>query len=337
MIEPRYPLAVPGGGRHRPRRPGGGGASRTRRARGRPARAPRAARRPRRSTASSPRRSTALHDPRLLPDADALRRRGSARARAAGERVLVFGDFDADGLTGLAILTIAFRRLGIEVDPVRPEPARRGPRPVAARRSRPRREAGATVIVTVDCGTTSLPEIAEAQATRDRRARHRPSPRARRSCPAAVAIVNPQRADSALPGAPPGRERRRLQARPAAPRRRAWRPGGGPRAGGPGDDRQRRRRRRRSSARRGRSSGSAWSGCGRSRGPGSSRSSPPPGSRPTAVDMETIGFALAPRINAAGRVGEALVAARLLLAEDAGGGRRRSRRSSRRRTSAGGT
>ena len=33
--------------------------------------------------------------------------------------------------------------------------------------------------------------------------------------------------------------------------------------------------------------------------------------------METISFALAPRINAAGRVGEALVAARLLLAEDA--------------------
>jgi single-stranded-DNA-specific exonuclease len=36
----------------------------------------------------------------------------------------------------------------------------------------------------------------------------------------------------------------------------------------------------------------------------------------SSIDMETIGFAIAPRINAAGRVGEALVAARLLLAED---------------------
>src|SRR5690349_12077296 len=50
-----------------------------------------------------------LHDPRLLPDADiALERLRVARERR--ERVQVFGDFDADGLTGLAILTLALRR-----------------------------------------------------------------------------------------------------------------------------------------------------------------------------------------------------------------------------------
>ena len=37
---------------------------------------------------------------------------------------------------------------------------------------------------------------------------------------------------------------------------------------------------------------------------------------PAAVDLETVSFALAPRLNAAGRVGEALEAARLLLADD---------------------
>ena len=48
----------------------------------------------------------------------------------------------------------------------------------------------------------------------------------------------------------------------------------------------------------------------------SPRSSSGPGSRPAAVDLETVSFALAPRLNAAGRMGEALEAARLLLAED---------------------
>ena len=62
---------------------------------------------------------TALHDPRLLPDADVFLER-LARARRDGERVMVFGDFDADGLTGLAILVRALRRFGIEVIPYVP-------------------------------------------------------------------------------------------------------------------------------------------------------------------------------------------------------------------------
>src|SRR4051812_6723821 len=48
-----------------------------------------------------------LCDPALLPDALVFRDRVTA-AIAAREPVMVFGDFDADGLTGLAILVRAF-------------------------------------------------------------------------------------------------------------------------------------------------------------------------------------------------------------------------------------
>src|SRR4051794_35044851 len=53
-----------------------------------------------------------LHDPNRLPDAGIFRDRIAA-ARERREQVLVFGDFDADGITGLAIVTLALRRLGI--------------------------------------------------------------------------------------------------------------------------------------------------------------------------------------------------------------------------------
>src|SRR5262245_45199114 len=57
-----------------------------------------------------------LHDTAALPDADRVLAR-LRLARDRGENVLVFGDFDADGLTGLAILTVALRRFGVAVEP----------------------------------------------------------------------------------------------------------------------------------------------------------------------------------------------------------------------------
>ncbi len=137
-----------------------------------------------------------LHDPRLLPDAEAFRER-IARARAAGERLMVFGDFDADGLTGLAILVRTFRRLGIDAIPYVPSRLDEG-HGLSRKAVAAAVEAGARVIVTVDCGSTSGPEIDEA-----RRAgidvlvtdHHRLPP----ELPAALAIVNPQRSDSRYP------------------------------------------------------------------------------------------------------------------------------------------
>lgn len=253
-----------------------------------------------------------LHDPRLLPDAGVFAAR-IARARAAGERVLVFGDFDADGLTGLAILTITLRSLGIEVIPYVPSRLDEG-HGLSRTAVAAAREAGASIIVTVDCGTTSLPEIAEARdlgidvLVTDHH-------RVPAELPAAVAIVNPQRADSRYP------ERRLAGSGVAfklAQLLLADEPGGPAAALALAD-----------LAAIG-SVADVVPILGETRaivrlGLERLRIEPRPGVvallatagiAATAVDIETIGFALAPRINAASRVGEALVAARLLLAED---------------------
>ena len=220
-----------------------------------------------------------LHDPELLPDAAAFRDR-IARARRDGERVLVFGDFDADGLTGLAIVVLALRRLGVTAIPYVPSRLEEGHglshAAVAAAR-----EAGATVIVTVDCGTTSLPEIA---AARDAGidvlvTDHHRVPA---ELPAAIGGRQPAAGRQPLPGAAARRQRRRVQDRPAAARgrarRRRPRPSSWPTsrrsAASPTSSR--------CSARRGRSSGSASTGSGAGRGRGSPRSWPRPGSRRAA-------------------------------------------------------
>lgn len=255
----------------------------------------------------------ALHDPGLLPDAASFRAR-IARARRDGERVMVFGDFDADGLTGLAILVAALGRLGVATLPYVPSRIDEG-HGLSLTAVAAARVAGATVIVTVDCGTTSLAEIAAARTdgidvlVTDHH-------RVPAELPAAVAIVNPQRPDSSYP-------ERRLSGSGVAFKLAqlllADEPGG-PQAALDLSDLA--------------TVGSVADVVpilGETRaivrlGLDRLRTSPRPGIAallavagvaPAAVDTETLGFAVAPRINAASRVGEAMVAARLLLAEDA--------------------
>jgi single-stranded-DNA-specific exonuclease len=101
-----------------------------------------------------------LHDPGLLPDAAVVRARVAA-ARRAGESVLVLGDFDADGLTGLAILTEALRRLGLTVEPYVPDRTDEGHGLSMAAVERAR-AAGHTLILTADTGSASVAEVAAA-------------------------------------------------------------------------------------------------------------------------------------------------------------------------------
>jgi single-stranded-DNA-specific exonuclease len=247
-----------------------------------------------------------LNDPALLPDAAVFRERIEA-ARTRSERVMVFGDFDADGITGLAILTLAIRAFGVDVVPYVPSRLEEGHGLSRAAVSAAA-AAGATVIVTVDTGTSSLDEIGVAVelgidvlVTDHHRVPER--------LPPALAIVNPQRADSRYPdrrlsGSGVAFALARLLLGEAALAFADLAAIGTVADVAPvlGENRAIARlglELIRSAPRPGIAALLAGAGVAAS-----------------SVDLETIGFVVAPRLNAAGRVGEAQDAASLLLAGD---------------------
>ena len=123
-----------------------------------------------------------------------------ARACEAGERVAVFGDFDVDGVTATAILVETLTALGARPLPYLPHRIREGHGPNAqAIRELSRR--GARLLVTADCGTSAVDEVAQAGALGMETVilDHHAAPP---ELPAALAIVNP-RLDEELRGAEP--------------------------------------------------------------------------------------------------------------------------------------
>ncbi len=138
----------------------------------------------------------ALHPPDLLPDLTVALRRIET-AIHAGQGILVHGDYDADGLSSAALLTRGLAHLGARVEAFVPHRLRDGYDLGPAGVSRAR-EIGARLILTADCGVSAVEAVAEASESgvdvviTDH---HRPPPR----LPAAVAVVNPARADSGYP------------------------------------------------------------------------------------------------------------------------------------------
>lgn len=80
------------------------------------------------------------------------------QAIRAGERIVVFGDFDCDGITSCALLTIALRGLGADVTPYIPrrDDDGRGLNPDAVRQLA---DENTKLIVTTDCGTANVAEV----------------------------------------------------------------------------------------------------------------------------------------------------------------------------------
>jgi len=137
-----------------------------------------------------------LHDPLLLKDME----KGMERIKKAvsdGEKIMIFGDYDVDGITGTAILYDFLKRINVDVDYTLPhrEEDGYGLKDYFIERFK---EAGVNLIITVDCGTANLKEITLANTlgmevvVTD----HHTMPK---ELPPAVAIINPHQPDCEYP------------------------------------------------------------------------------------------------------------------------------------------
>ena len=142
-----------------------------------------------------------LPDPSVFADMDKAAAR-LADAVVAGERIAIFGDYDVDGATSAALLTLLLRRL--DNDPIVYIPDRLmegyGPSGAALVELKAR---GATLAITVDCGAQAFDALDQAAAAGlevivcDH---HQCASR----LPTALAMINPNRLDESADGAAHG-------------------------------------------------------------------------------------------------------------------------------------
>ncbi|MEM9494426.1 MAG: single-stranded-DNA-specific exonuclease RecJ [Pseudomonadota bacterium] len=141
----------------------------------------------------SPSLRSSMPDPLVLTDMQkAAARIGGAIA--AKEGIGVFGDYDVDGTTAASILKLYFDAIGVDLEVYLPDRMSEGYGPsIDAFRSL--KQAGADVIITVDCGTAAHDPIAQAVAegmdivVLDHHQMSAPPPEG------AAAVVNPNRPD----------------------------------------------------------------------------------------------------------------------------------------------
>jgi single-stranded-DNA-specific exonuclease len=137
-----------------------------------------------------------LHPPEALKDLDVAVDRLMV-AIQSGETILVHGDYDVDGICAAALLTLWLRRMGGRVVPFVPHRLRDG-YDLGEAGIRAAQDAAATLLVTCDSGVSALGAVDEAV----RRGievivtdHHTPGA----TLPNATAVVNPNRADCTYP------------------------------------------------------------------------------------------------------------------------------------------
>ncbi len=139
---------------------------------------------------------TCLHDPFGLADM----KRAVDRIEAAlerGERIAIYGDYDVDGVTSVSLLYLYLAELGADVGYYIPCRATEG-YGISASAIDTLAERGVRLMITVDTGITALEEIEYAK-TRGIETVVTDHHECRPELPDAWAVVNPHRADDTYP------------------------------------------------------------------------------------------------------------------------------------------
>ncbi len=139
---------------------------------------------------------TSLHDPFLLKDIELAVAR-IFEALEKGEKIAIYGDYDVDGVTSVSLLYLYLSRLGADIGYYIPCRSREG-YGLSASAIDTLKEKGVELIITVDTGITAMDEVAYATelgidtVITDHH-------ECRPELPKACALVNPHRPDDEYP------------------------------------------------------------------------------------------------------------------------------------------
>jgi len=136
-----------------------------------------------------------LHDPFLLKDMDKAVQE-ILRAIADKRKITIYGDYDVDGVTSCTMLMLFFRAIGVNAEYF--IPSRFDGYGLNKDALTKIKEGGGDLVISVDCGTTSVSEVEHANKIGLKMIitdHHTPKD----ILPNAIAVVNPKRADCSYP------------------------------------------------------------------------------------------------------------------------------------------
>ena len=152
--------------------------------------------RPEQATEFLTQETTLVHSPFLMKDMDKAVARID-RALSDGERIAIFGDYDVDGITATCIMVDYLKGRGADVVHYIPRRIEDG-YGLSCEAIEGLRKGGATLLVTVDCGITGVEEVAYARSigldvvVTDHH-------ECKETLPVAAAVVDPRRTDCEYP------------------------------------------------------------------------------------------------------------------------------------------